>query len=216
MKKIGRILAAALIVVVAVEGLIAFDIIPNPFGKRTSVAEYGPAVRVNEVLEESLNEIGELYTMEYTYTMLSTTTNPLSIFGFEMPVGEKKLSYLYSGNLRVGVDLTKARVRERDHVITVTFPELIAHNTIDEDSVEFYDVKQYSFNKKALENYQASRIANEDDIRAKAESLGIYEKAKENLQTILTNQLQSVLKMTESEEEYTIEIVIEKEAVNYN
>ena len=214
MKKLGKWLVAVLAVVVAVEGLIAFDVIPNPF-KRTPVVEYGPSVRVNEVLEESLNEIGELYTMEYTYTMQSTTTDPLRIFGIEMPVGEKRLSYLYSGSLRVGVDLTKAKVREKNNVITVTFPELIAHNTYDENSVEFYDVKQYSFNKTALENYQASRIANEDDIRAKAEEHGIYEKAKENLKTILQNQLNSILEMTDAEKTYTIEIVIERDEVNF-
>ena len=215
MKKIGRWFVVVLALVVVAEGLIAFDVIPNPFRKRTPLVEYGEAVRINETLEESLHEIGELYTMEYTYTMQSTTTNPLSIFGFEMPVGEKKLSYLYSGSLRVGVDLAKASVRERNQVITVTFPKLIAHNTYDENSVEFYDVKQYSFNKTALENYQASRIANEDDIRAKAEEHGIYEKAKENLKTILQNQLNSILEMTDAEKTYTIEVVIERDEVNF-
>ena len=214
MKKIGKWFVAILALVVVAEGLIAFDVIPNPFRKRTPFVEYGEAVRINETLEESLHEIGELYTMEYTYTMQSTTTNPLSIFGFEMPVGEKKLSYLYSGSLRVGVDLAKASVRERNQVITVTFPKLIAHNTYDENSVEFYDVKQYSFNKKALENYQATRIANEADILAKAEEHGIREKAVENLKVMLNNQLKAILDITGSEEQYTIEVVVESEELD--
>ena len=76
MKKIGKWFVAILALVVVAEGLIAFDVIPNPFRKRTPVVEYGEAVRINETLEESLHEIGELYTMEYTYTMQSICVDP--------------------------------------------------------------------------------------------------------------------------------------------
>ena len=67
-----------------------------------------------------------------------------------------------------------------------------------------------------MENYQASRIANEKDIRAKAEEHGIYDKAKENLQKILQNQLDSILDMLDTEETYTVQVVIEKEDVHFD
>lgn len=215
MKKIAKVLIAVLAVVLVLEGLIAFDVIRNPLAPKTPVAEYGPSVSVNEVLEESLHKIGELYTMEYSYTMLSTTTNPLKVLGIEMPVGEKKLSYQYSGDLRVGVDLAEASVKKTGNVITITFPQLIAHNTYDEDSVEFYDVKQYSFNKTALEAYQASRVANEEDIKKKAEAKGIYDKAKENLAQMMDNQVQTILALADVEEKYEVRVVVSSEEVNY-
>ena len=66
-----------------------------------------------------------------------------------------------------------------------------------------------------MENYQASRIANLNDIKKRAEELGIYDKAKDNLKDILQNQFNAVLKQVGKGEDYTVNIVIESDDVNY-
>ena len=218
MKKVGKakaIIIAILVIIIVLEALAFTDVIKLPWPKSSRIISQGDPTTTNEVVEESLVGIGELYTMEYSYTMQSTTTNPIEVFGIEMPLGENKLSYLYSGALQVGVDLEQAKTTMAGKVITVTFPELIAENTYDENSVEFYDVKQHWFNKQALENYQASRIANLNDIKKRAEELGIYDKAKDNLKDILQNQFNAVLKQVGKGEDYTVNIVIESDDVNY-
>lgn len=218
MKKVGKakaIIIAILVIIIVLEALAFTDVIKLPWPKSSRIISQGDPTTTNEVVEESLVGIGELYTMEYSYTMQSTTTNPIEVFGIEMPLGENKLSYLYSGALQVGVDLEQAKTTMAGKVITVTFPELIAENTYDENSVEFYDVKQHCFNKQALENYQASRIANLNDIKKRAEELGIYDKAKDNLKDILQKQFNAVLKQVGKGEDYTVNIVIESDDVNY-
>ena len=218
MKKVGKakaIIIAILVIIIVLEALAFTDVIKLPWPKSSRIISQGDPTTTNEVVEESLVGIGELYTMEYSYTMQSTTTNPIEVFGIEMPLGENKLSYLYSGALQVGVDLEQAKTTVAGKVITVTFQELIAENTYDENSVEFYDVQQHCFNKQALENYQASRIANLNDIKKRAEELGIYDKAKDNLKDILQNQFNAVLKQVGKGEDYTVNIVIESDDVNY-
>lgn len=215
MKKWFVPVAIILVAVIGAEALALNNVITLPWQKDVVVLDQGDPKTTNEVIEESLNGIGELYTMEYSYTMQSTTTNPMELLGVELPFGEKKLSYLYSGTLKVGVDLARSNTSVVGKVITVTFPELIAENSYDEGSIEFYDVKQYSFTRKALENYQASRIANLDDIKKRAEDLGIYEKAKENLTAILEKQFNAVLGQVGKGSDYTVSLVFTSDDVNY-
>ena len=216
MRGLLRTAIGILTAVILLEVLVMTDVLHIPFlTNHTPVVEYGEDVRVDEVISESLNEIGELYTMEYCYTMLSSTTNPLQIFGIEMPVGEKRLSYIYSGTLRVGVDLAAAKIDEVGNAITVTFPEMIANNTYDEDSIEFYDVKQYSFNKKALETYQASRIANLEAVKEKAAAAGIYDRAKVNLESMLDREIAAVLRAAGVTEHYDVHVVIRSDEVKF-
>ena len=149
MKKVGKakaIIIAILVIIIVLEALAFTDVIKLPWPKSSRIISQGDPTTTNEVVEESLVGIGELYTMEYSYTMQSTTTNPIEVFGIEMPLGENKLSYLYSGALQVGVDLEQAKTTMAGKVITVTFPELIAENTYDENSVEFYDALTYCNN----------------------------------------------------------------------
>lgn len=216
MRGLLRTAIGVLSAVILLEVLVMTDVLHLPFLKdHAPVVEYGEDIRATEVISESLNEIGELYTMEYCYTMLSSTTNPLQIFGIEMPVGEKRLSYIYSGTLRVGVDLAAAKIDEVGNAITVTFPEMIANNTYDEDSIEFYDVKQYSFNKKALETYQASRIANLEEVKAKAADAGIYDRARDNLSSMLDRQINAVLRAAGVTTHYDVHVVIRSDEVKY-
>ena len=60
-----------------------------------------------------------------------------------------------------------------------------------------------------------SRIANLDDIKQRAEDLGIYEEAKDNLQSILEGQLNSILKQVGKEDKYHVNLIIENADVNY-
>ncbi len=66
-----------------------------------------------------------------------------------------------------------------------------------------------------MENYQASRIANLDDIKQRAEELGIYEEAKDNLQSILEGQLNSILKQVGKGDNYHVNLIIESTEVDY-
>lgn len=215
MKKILTSLIVILVTFIIYVALVSNNILSYPGKRNLRVVEPSSSETTNEVVDEALKGIGELYTMQYVYTMQSTTTDPMEIFGIQLPIGQKKLSYLYSGTLKVGVDLEKASSSVVGDTITVIFPNLIAENSYDEKSIQFYDVKQYSFTRKALENYQASRIANLDDIKQRAEELGIYEEAKDNLQSILEGQLNSILKQVGKGDNYHVNLIIESAEVDY-
>ena len=209
MKKILTSLIVILVTFIIYVALVSNNILSYPGKRNLRVVEPSSSETTNEVVDEALKGIGELYTMQ------STTTDPMEIFGIQLPIGQKKLSYLYSGTLKVGVDLEKASSSVVGDTITVIFPNLIAENSYDEKSIQFYDVKQYSFTRKALENYQASRIANLDDIKQRAEELGIYEEAKDNLQSILEVQLNSILKQVGKGDNYHVNLIIESAEVDY-
>lgn len=178
--------------------------------------DYGQEVRVIDTVETSLNDIGELLVLDYKYTILNTTKDPLKLFGKEVPFGGKEMTYLYSGNLRVGVDLSTAKVEEKGNTITLTFDKMIAHNSYDEDSLEFFDVKNYSFTKAkdVLEKYQEMRAENLDDVMMQARQDGVYENAASNLDLILTNQVKSILEAADVETEYEIDVVVNHNGID--
>ena len=108
MKKILTSLIVILVTFIIYVALVSNNILSYPGKRNLRVVEPSSSETTNEVVDEALKGIGELYTMQYVYTMQSTTTDPMEIFGIQLPIGQKKLSYLYSGTLKVGVDLEKA------------------------------------------------------------------------------------------------------------
>ncbi len=175
-------------------------------------------IRVIDTVTESLNDIGELYVMDYAYTMLSDTEHPKEIFGMELPFGAKEMKYIYSGDLRVGVDLTEAQIDQDGYTFTVKFPSMIGHNTYDEGSIEIFDVKNYVFTNAGIEAYQESRLENVEKVKEKAKNAGVYEKAVESLDMLLTNQINAILSAAgvENEEPYEVEVEFDKEEIAFD
>ena len=212
MKKI----ISLLVVVGVIFALLAFDVIPNPFIKKEIVTPV-ERINVNEVIEDSINGIGELYTTSYLYTMHRQISDANQLLGIKLPsLFDNKIDYLYSGNLRVGVDLNKASVDVDGSQITISFPELIAHNTYDESSIDIINGGGLlQSDKESIQKYQKSREDNINDIIQNAEEHDIYNITIDNLQTVLENQILGILKQTNPDKKYILRVKILSPEINY-
>ena len=112
---------------------------------------------------------------------------------------------------------TAATIDEHGKTITIRFPNMIGHNTFDENSFEIFDIKNYMFTKAALKAYQEARQENDKVVKEKAEEDGIYTKAYNNLENILTNQVVSFLNAADVDSsKYTIEIIVDDQSILFS
>ena len=60
----------------------------------------------SHVLEQKLQEIGELATVEYHYTNMGKFENQLDFYGWAVPLTKKSFIVSYDGVIKAGVDIS--------------------------------------------------------------------------------------------------------------
>ena len=146
--------------------------------------------------EGKINEIGELSTAEYVYSITQVADkDKLTVLGIKIPFTESKIIYGYSGTIKAGVDFTQIKITadESSKEIKVKMPDArILSNELDQDSLIIYDERNSIFNQFSFEDMNASQA----ELKATAETAAIERDilgiAKENAKTIIEKTIRGL------------------------
>ncbi len=194
MKKVLRILGVILVAAAVV--VLAYNFLPG---------NDGAVQTISTSLSGSINEIGELATAEYGYTMAQTLDKPpKELIGIKIPFTESKIIYSYDGKIKAGVDFTKvaAKVDEAAGVVYVTMPEaVILSSEVDNDSLVVYDEKNSPFNSLKFEDMNLSIEELKKSAEDNAAKNGLFDSAMENAKKIIRSMVENL----NSDKEYKVE-----------
>ena len=198
MKAVRRmIILVAAMLVAAAAAIIAYNAAVNSRGPEVE------AISVN--LSGSVNDIGQLVTAEYGYTMAQTANKPhTEVAGFKIPFTDSKVIYSYEGLIKAGVDFSQIVIDVDDTAkkVKITLPEpQIMSSEVDRDSLIVYDEKYSPFNVFTFEDMSLSVAELQKAAEENALSKGLMERAAENAKTLLTSTVGNFYDL----EEYGVE-----------
>lgn len=137
---------------------------------------------------EELKTIGELNTAEYTYTIERSHSDYRKVFNCNVPLTEKSLSVLYSGEVEVGYNIADIKYTTVGNVILFNIPKPIVENHINKEVVK--DEENNIFNPINADDYAKLRDGVLDEGLNKAIDKGAYETAETELESILTTHFE--------------------------
>lgn len=170
-------------------------------GGRLSAGDAAPELS-SVVLEQRLADISELATVTYAYTNMAQFQSSSEFYGVTLPFTTKSFILTYDGEIKAGVDLSKAKIETGVSSVTVTLPEAeILSHEIDQDSIEVFDEKTSIFNPFTVEDYSAFQRDQTAAMEQKATDRGLLTQAREKAVNAVTELLSQVVPQT-----YTLKV----------
>ena len=145
-------------------------------------------------LKASIEDIGDLVTVEYNYTDILTYKDSLTLMDMKIPFTDKSYIIKYNGYIKAGVDLSKAVVKEiKETSVVLDVPvATITDSVLDEKSMVILDQKNNIFNPLDLGDYQDTLKKELNARELKAKKDGLLERAQDNADKILRKLLQGL------------------------
>lgn len=155
------------------------------------IQEAEPVV-TSSTVSDQLSALQELVTTEYIYTNAGKyeTQNRIHIIGqgINIPFTGKRFIVAYDGRIKVGVDLSKAKidVNADARTVTVVLPdsEIVSHETF-EDTLVVLDETNNVFNPISIENYTEFVSGQKAAMEQKAIDRGVLTNAGAEAKTIV-------------------------------
>lgn len=148
-----------------------------------------------------INDIGELATAEYGFTMANTASKPhKEVAGFKIPFTESKVIYSYEGLIKAGVDFADIGISVDDaaKTISISLPEArILSKAVDRDSLIVYDEKNSPFNSFTFEDMNLSEAALENAAEEAAVENGLLDRATESAKVIIRSMVGNLYDLNE-------------------
>jgi hypothetical protein len=156
-------------------------------------------------IEGKINDIGELATAEYIYTISNVTEKPnKELIGLKIPFTSSQIIYSYEGIIKAGIDFVKIEigVNENNKTISIKLPDAqILSSEVANDSLIIYDEKNNPLNNFSFSDLNLAIV----DIKQKAEETaiakGLLIRSQENAESIIRSTIESFY----STEEYSLE-----------
>ena len=188
-KKLMQILSAILAAIVLIFGAI--------FGTESTLKLSG------EEIKGELVKIGELATMEYNYTHVSTLSkqkaiNVASVYSIELPWSWANSTLVYSvdGCIKFGYNFEDidVNVDDENNKITIKLPETkVLSNELDMKSVQVLDQKNGLFKSIDYNDiFDSEESIKEEELKIATEK-GALESAKANATDLIKNALTGIL-----------------------
>ena len=145
-------------------------------------------------LKASIEDIGDLVTVEYNYTDILTYKDSLTLMDMKIPFTDKSYIIKYNGYIKAGVDLSKAVVKDiKETSVELDVPvATITDSVLDEKSMGILDQKNNIFNPLDLGDYQDTLKKELNARELKAKKDGLLERAQDNADKILRKLLQGL------------------------
>ena len=162
---------------------------------------------------ETLQNIGELATVEYLYTGAGKFEDPAEVFGKVIPFSFTTKSFIakWDGSIKAGIDISKvtARVNKDAKVIIVYIPkaEILSHEIKDE-SIETLDEKNGLFNRIKVEDIRNFDMISKETMEQRAIENGILDMAYHNAKEIIYRLINTGVV---EEEGYTVTFKVSEE-----
>jgi hypothetical protein len=164
----------------------------------------GSKIIVSNNVEGTIQDIGQLATAEYVYTVTQTADKEsLEVLGIKLPFTSSRVIYSYSGVIKAGIEFgeVKVKVNDSNKTITVTLPDPIQiSNEIDNDSLMVYDEKYSLFNTFTFSDMNMSQEELKKAAETSSAERGLFDNAIVNAKTIIESNIYSMY----SKDEYTI------------
>lgn len=146
--------------------------------------------RVDNV-KASIEDIGDLVTVEYNYTDVLTYKDILTLMDMKIPFTDKSYIIKYNGYIKAGIDLSKALVKSIGETsVELDVPKAtVTDSVLDEKSMLILDQKNNIFNPLNLGDYQETLKKELNARELKAKKDGILERAQDNADVILRKLL---------------------------
>ena len=146
-------------------------------------------------IEGKINDIGELATAEYIYTISSVTEKPnKELIGLKIPFTSSQIVYSYEGIIKAGIDFVKIdiHVDENNMTIFIGLPDAqILSSEVDNDSLIIYDERNNPLNNFSFSELNLAIV----DIKQKAEETaiakGLLIRSQENAESIIRSTIES-------------------------
>ena len=141
-----------------------------------------------ETSKIGFEDIGELDTQVAYCTVVDVIDDPREIFGVEVPFTESKYIYSYDVVVKAGLDFEDIKWDAPGDKIEVKMPEVhVTDSYIDEKSGRIYHEEESIFSPITLEEQMLARTELVETGVNDAIANGLYDKAKENAEKILTS-----------------------------
>ncbi len=156
------------------------------------------------VLENKLTEISEYASLTYSYTNMAEFENSKDFYGVRLPFTTKGFIITYDGEIKAGVNLSKAEVSVSGSKITVKLPEAeILSHQIDEDSLEVFDETTSIFNPLKVTDYNTFNKEQKGKMEQKAKEKGLLTEASNKASSSIKSFIEQF-----AGEEYTVEVTV--------
>lgn len=133
-------------------------------------------------------DIGELDTQVAYCTVVDVIDDPRELFGVEIPFTKSKYIYSYDVIVKAGLNFEEIDWKESDEKIKVKMPKIyITNKYIEEDSGKIYHEEESVFSPITLDEQMTARAEVVDTGVDDAIANGLYDKAKENAEKIMTS-----------------------------
>lgn len=193
---VGLLLGSVAVVGLQFSGALSAVGLMNTF-KQSETTVVNTQTLVNE-----LKEIQELSTLGFTYTNYAEVDESNDINGIVLPFTSHEFLLVYSGAIKLGVDMSKADVSLLGTKATVTLPKSkVLSDEIDEESVKYYDLKNDIFNQIGWEDRQAARKELKKKTRESPQMQENLAKADENARESVKAFCEAILP-----DGYTVEV----------
>lgn len=142
------------------------------------------------VIKTTIQNIGELATLEYMYTDAGKFEDPAKLFGKDIPFLFTTKSFIakWDGKIKAGVDISQVTVEEnklsKEIVIHIPKAKILSHD-IDDESIETLDQKDGLFNPVKVEDVREFDAVSKEAMEQRAIENGILDKAFENAKDII-------------------------------
>ncbi len=155
-----------------------------------------------ETVVKTVNEIGELASIEYNYQTVGKFENSQEVNGFVIPFTEKNFLAIYDGRVKAGFNLEEIEVivDEADKTIIILMPQakILSHEVF-EDTFEVYDQNNNIFNPIDPEDSNNLKLDTKQDLEDNLIKDGFLQEATLNAENVISKYILSLIS-----EEYTV------------
>jgi archaellin len=156
------------------------------------------------VIEEKVNSIAELATVEYHYTTLAKYENYKDFYGWKIPLTTTKFLITYDGTIKAGIDLSKVKITLVDKNVLIEIPKAtVLSHEVEFDTMQIMYESYSIFNRLVISDYNDFMLNEAKTMVTKAANDGLFQKAQQNAIKIIQDLIEPLIP---DEYEYSIRL----------
>lgn len=146
------------------------------------------------VIEEKVNSIAELSTVEYYYTTLAKYENYKDFYGWKIPLTTTKFFITYDGIIKAGIDLSKVKISVVGKTVLIEIPKAtVLSHEVKYDTMQIIDETYSIFNRITITDYNNFMLNEAKTMVTKAANDGLFQKAQQNAIRIIQDLVEPLI-----------------------
>ncbi|HPW53635.1 MAG TPA: DUF4230 domain-containing protein [Erysipelotrichaceae bacterium] len=155
------------------------------------------------IIEERINSISELATVEYYYTTIGKYENYKDFYGWKIPLTTTKFLITYDGVIKAGIDISKVKIYLSDKTVVIEVPKAtVLSHEVEFDTMQIMYESYSIFNQMQITDYNSFMLNEAKAMVTKAANDGLFQKAQQNAVKIIQDLIEPLIP-----EDYTYSIL---------